>query len=44
MWAIVLFIVFYAATEPDGAARLVHSFGKPLHAAASSLATFVNSL
>ena len=43
-WAIVLFIVFYIATEPDGVAGFVHHAYNGLHDAATSLATFVNSL
>jgi hypothetical protein len=43
-WAIVLFVVFYVATEPGGAAALIHHVYNGLHEAADSLATFVNSL
>ncbi len=43
-WAIVIFIIFYVATEPTGAGNLVHQAYNGLHSAASSLATFVNSL
>jgi hypothetical protein len=43
-WAIVLFIVFYIATEPAGAAGFVHHFYNGLHEAANSMARFVNSL
>jgi hypothetical protein len=43
-WAIVLFIIFYVATEPSGAAGLVHHAYNGVHDAATSLATFVNSL
>ena len=43
-WAIVLFVLFYLATEPTGAAGVVHHAYNGLHDAASSLATFVNSL
>jgi hypothetical protein len=43
-WAIVLFIIFYIATEPSGAAGLVHHAYNGVHDAANSLATFVNSL
>jgi len=43
-WAIVLFIIFYVATEPTGAGDLVHHAYNGLHSAANSLATFVNSL
>jgi hypothetical protein len=43
-WAIVLFIIFYIATQPAGAADAVHHAYNGLHDAATSLATFVNSL
>jgi hypothetical protein len=43
-WAIVLFIVFYVATEPAGAAGFVHHAYKGLQDAANSMARFVNSL
>jgi hypothetical protein len=43
-WAIVLFIVFYLATEPAGAANFVHHAYNGLHDAANSMARFVNSL
>jgi hypothetical protein len=43
-WAIVIFIIFYVATEPAGAANIVHSIYNGLHSAASSMAEFVNSL
>jgi phosphate/sulfate permease len=43
-WAIVLFILFYVATQPAGAAGFVHHFYNGLHDAANSMAQFVNSL
>jgi hypothetical protein len=43
-WAIVLFIIFYVATEPTGAGSLAHHIYNGVHDAANSLATFVNSL
>ncbi len=43
-WAIVIFIIFYIATEPSGAAGIVHSIYNGLHSAATSMAEFVNSL
>lgn len=43
-WAIVLFIVFYIATEPAGAAGFVRHAYNGLHDAANSMARFVNSL
>ena len=35
-WAIVIFIIFYIATEPSGAAGIVHSIFNGLHSAATS--------
>jgi hypothetical protein len=43
-WAIILFIVFYIATQPTGAAGFVHHFYNGLHDAANSMARFVNNL
>ena len=43
-WAIVIFIVYYLATHPTAAANVVHSIWNGLKTAASSMATFVNSL
>ena len=43
-WAIVLFIIFYLATQPTGAAAVVHHAYNGLHSAADSMAKFVNSL
>jgi phosphate/sulfate permease len=43
-WAIVLFIIFYVATQPSGAAGFAHHIYNGLHDAANSMATFVNSL
>jgi hypothetical protein len=43
-WAIVLFIVFYIATQPSGAASFVHHFYNGLHDVANSMAKFINSL
>ena len=43
-WAIVLFVIFYLATDPTGAAGLIHHAYNGVHSAANSLATFVNSL
>ena len=34
-WAIVIFIIFYIATEPSGAAGIVHSIYNGLHSAAT---------
>jgi hypothetical protein len=43
-WAIILFIIFYVATQPAGAADAIHHFYNGIHSAAVSLAKFVNSL
>jgi hypothetical protein len=43
-WALVLFVVFYVATQPTGAADFVHHAYNGLHDAANSMAQFVNSL
>jgi hypothetical protein len=43
-WAVVLFVILYVATQPSGAADLVHNAYNGFHDAAGSLANFVNSL
>jgi len=43
-WAIVIFIVYYLATNPHGAATFVHGVFNWLRGAGNSLSTFVNSL
>jgi hypothetical protein len=43
-WAIVLFIVFFVATQPSGAAGFVHHIYNYFGDAAASIAAFVNSL
>jgi hypothetical protein len=43
-WAIVLFVIYYLATEPHSSANLVHSAFNGLHSAANSLSRFVNGL
>lgn len=43
-WAIVIFIVYYLATDPHGAAHFVHGVFTWLQGAGRSLATFVNDL
>jgi hypothetical protein len=43
-WALVIFIVYYLATQPVGAAHALHSAFNGLHSAGNSLSTFVNSL
>jgi hypothetical protein len=43
-WAIVIFIVFYLLTQPNGAAHVISNLLNLLKSAGNSLATFVNSL
>jgi hypothetical protein len=43
-WALVLFVVYYLATQPVGAAHVLHHAYNGLHQAGTSLSTFVNSL
>jgi hypothetical protein len=43
-WAAIIFVVYYLATQPTGAAHFVHSVFGWLHGAGNSLATFVNHL
>jgi len=43
-WAIVIFIVFYLLTQPQGAANAINNLLHLLRDAGNSLATFVNSL
>jgi hypothetical protein len=43
-WAIVIFLIYYLATDPAGAANFVHHIYNGLKSAAASLTTFVNSL
>ena len=43
-WAIVIFIVFYLLTHPQGAANAINNLLHLLRNAGNSLATFVNSL
>ncbi len=43
-WGIVIFIVFYLATQPVGSANVIHSAFDALKTLGNSLATFVNSL
>lgn len=43
-WAIVIFIVYYLATDPGGAAGFMHHVFNGLKSAGHSLSTFVNSL
>ena len=43
-WAVVIFIVYYLATQPVAAANTLHNGFNLLKSAASSLSTFVSSL
>jgi len=43
-WALVVFIVYYLVTSPDGAAGFVHSIIDGLRHAGDSLSRFVNQL
>jgi hypothetical protein len=43
-WAIVLFIIFFVATDPADGSHVVQHAYNGLHDAAGSLAGFVNSL
>lgn len=43
-WVLIIFVVYYLATQPTGAAHFVHGVFNWLHSAGNSLATFVNHL
>ena len=43
-WGIVIFIAFYLATQPVGAANVINSGFDALKTIGNSLATFANSL
>jgi hypothetical protein len=43
-WAIVIFIVYYLATEPASAAAFLKNCLHGLHDAGSSMSKFVNKL
>jgi hypothetical protein len=43
-WVLIIFVVYYLATQPAGAAHFVHSVFGWLQSAGHSLATFVNHL
>ena len=43
-WAIVIFVIYYLATDPTGAAHALHSAFGGLRSAGNSLARFVNQL
>jgi hypothetical protein len=43
-WAIVIFIIYYLATDPAGAAHALQSAFNGLRSAGNSMARFVNKL
>lgn len=43
-WAIVIFIIYYLATDPTGAAHALQSAFSGLRSAGNSMARFVNQL
>jgi hypothetical protein len=43
-WAIVIFIIYFLATEPHGAAHILHNIWHLLERAFHSLALFIDSL
>jgi hypothetical protein len=43
-WAIVIFIIYYLATDPTGAAHALHGAFNGMRSAGNSLARFVNQL
>jgi hypothetical protein len=43
-WAIVIFIVYYLATDPSGAANFLHNAFNGLKSAGNSMSRFVNKL
>jgi hypothetical protein len=43
-WAIVIFIIYYLATDPTGAAHALQSAFNGLRSAGNSMARFVNQL
>jgi hypothetical protein len=43
-WAVVIFVIYYLATQPTGAANLIHHAYNGLKSAGHSLSTFVNTL
>jgi hypothetical protein len=43
-WVVVIFVVFYVATEPSGTAGFVHAAFNGLHSVSNKLAEWVNSL
>jgi hypothetical protein len=43
-WAIVIFVIYYLATDPTGAAHALQSAFNGLRSAGNSMARFVNQL
>jgi hypothetical protein len=43
-WAIVIFIIYYLATDPTGAAHALHNAFNGLKTAGNSMSQFVNKL
>jgi hypothetical protein len=44
VWALVVFVVFYLLTDPNGAAHFVSTVFNGLKSAGHSLSTFVSKL
>jgi hypothetical protein len=44
IWALVIFVVYYLATDPSGAATVLHHAYTSLKSAGHSMTKFVNSL
>jgi hypothetical protein len=44
LWAIVIFLIYYLATNPGGAAHALHAAFNGLKSAGNSMSTFVNRL
>ena len=43
-WAVVVFVIYYLATDPTGAAHALHGAFNGLRSAGNSMARFVNKL
>jgi hypothetical protein len=44
MWALVIFIIYYLATNPTGAAHALHDAFNGLKSAGNSMSRFVDKL
>jgi len=44
LWALVIFVVYYLATDPTGAAHALHQAFNGLKSAGNSMSRFVNKL